>query len=360
MGVGIAYMDGPRLARSLFAASDWVAAGREEINRINVFPVPDGDTGTNFSLTLRAVADALRALGDASLPATAQHDGPGRGPRCPGQLGNDAGPFPHGCRRVDRRQGHRHARRAGRRALHRGGTPVRRARRPSGRHHPDGRPRGRRRRRTRRGTVTRHRRVHAADAPRGRGGAGAHPGAHGGAQGGGRRGRRWHGLHADDRRRRAVHRRRPDPGGRSGVHRRVRRPRGGHGSGGGSGLPVLHRGRGPRRTAATRQRGPGGAPDLRGLTGRGRHGRHPQRPCAYRHPRRRLYLCVPLGAVGEDEGGGHAGPASGPAARGPEAGRHRRRQRLGPPRRRARPPWHHPGSPAGHLRGRGVPGSGRR
>ena len=65
-------MDGPRLARSLHAASDWVAAGREEINRINVFPVPDGDTGTNFSLTLRAVADALRALGDASLSETAR------------------------------------------------------------------------------------------------------------------------------------------------------------------------------------------------------------------------------------------------------------------------------------------------
>lgn len=69
---GIAYIDGPRLARGLYAASDWVAAGREEINRINVFPVPDGDTGTNFSLTLRAVADALRALGDASLPETAR------------------------------------------------------------------------------------------------------------------------------------------------------------------------------------------------------------------------------------------------------------------------------------------------
>ena len=72
MTVGIAYVDGPRLARSLFAAADWVAAGRDEINRINVFPVPDGDTGTNFSLTLRAVADALRALGDASLPETAR------------------------------------------------------------------------------------------------------------------------------------------------------------------------------------------------------------------------------------------------------------------------------------------------
>ena len=68
--MGIAYVDGPRLTRALFAASDWVAAGREEINRINVFPVPDGDTGTNFSLTLRSVADVLRALGDAPLPDT--------------------------------------------------------------------------------------------------------------------------------------------------------------------------------------------------------------------------------------------------------------------------------------------------
>ncbi len=72
MTSGITYLDGPRLARSLFAAADWVAAGRDEINRINVFPVPDGDTGTNFSLTLRAVADALRALGDAPLPETAR------------------------------------------------------------------------------------------------------------------------------------------------------------------------------------------------------------------------------------------------------------------------------------------------
>ncbi|MEP6572105.1 MAG: DegV family protein [Gemmatimonadota bacterium] len=72
MNVGIAYVDGPRLARSLLAAADWVAAGKDEINRINVFPVPDGDTGTNFSLTLRSVADALRALGDASLSDTAR------------------------------------------------------------------------------------------------------------------------------------------------------------------------------------------------------------------------------------------------------------------------------------------------
>lgn len=68
MTVGIAYVDGPRLRRSLLAAADWVAAGRDELNRINVFPVPDGDTGTNMWLTLRAVAHALRELGEAPLP----------------------------------------------------------------------------------------------------------------------------------------------------------------------------------------------------------------------------------------------------------------------------------------------------
>ena len=69
VGIGIAYLDGPRLRRSLLAAADWVAAGRDELNRLNVFPVPDGDTGTNLCLTLREVARALRGLpGDAALP----------------------------------------------------------------------------------------------------------------------------------------------------------------------------------------------------------------------------------------------------------------------------------------------------
>lgn len=49
-----------------------MAAGRDELNRINVFPVPDGDTGTNMCLTLRSVSAALREIGNgegaASLP----------------------------------------------------------------------------------------------------------------------------------------------------------------------------------------------------------------------------------------------------------------------------------------------------
>ena len=72
MGIAIGYVDGPRLRRSLLAAAEWVRSGREELNRINVFPVPDGDTGTNFTLTMRSIAEALHRLRpDAPLPEVA-------------------------------------------------------------------------------------------------------------------------------------------------------------------------------------------------------------------------------------------------------------------------------------------------
>ena len=54
------------------AAAEWVGAGRDELNRINVFPVPDGDTGTNFTLTMRSIAEAIHRLRpDATLAEVA-------------------------------------------------------------------------------------------------------------------------------------------------------------------------------------------------------------------------------------------------------------------------------------------------
>lgn len=44
------------------AASSLLGSRKEEINRLNVFPVPDGDTGTNMSLTLQSVVDNIGAL----------------------------------------------------------------------------------------------------------------------------------------------------------------------------------------------------------------------------------------------------------------------------------------------------------
>ena len=55
--------------RTCFPAAAKVVADRaEEINKLNVFPVPDGDTGTNMSLTLGTVVKEVEALpADASM-----------------------------------------------------------------------------------------------------------------------------------------------------------------------------------------------------------------------------------------------------------------------------------------------------
>jgi DAK2 domain fusion protein YloV len=54
------------------AAAAAVADKAEEINKLNVFPVPDGDTGTNMSLTLGTVVKEVQALpADASMQEVA-------------------------------------------------------------------------------------------------------------------------------------------------------------------------------------------------------------------------------------------------------------------------------------------------
>ena len=52
------------LREAFETAERWLLANREGINAINVYPVPDGDTGTNMLLTLRA---ALRGIDGADL-----------------------------------------------------------------------------------------------------------------------------------------------------------------------------------------------------------------------------------------------------------------------------------------------------
>ena len=43
-------------------AVDALAEAREEIDALNVYPVPDGDTGTNMYLTIAAARDAIREI----------------------------------------------------------------------------------------------------------------------------------------------------------------------------------------------------------------------------------------------------------------------------------------------------------
>ena len=69
----IRYLDGRRFRRALLAACDHARHAKGELNRINVFPVPDGDTGTNLALTVSTVAEELRRNdGDAGVAEVAQ------------------------------------------------------------------------------------------------------------------------------------------------------------------------------------------------------------------------------------------------------------------------------------------------
>ena len=50
------------LLNAIAVASKTLSERKDEINRLNVFPVPDGDTGTNMSLTLETVVENLANL----------------------------------------------------------------------------------------------------------------------------------------------------------------------------------------------------------------------------------------------------------------------------------------------------------
>lgn len=57
-------MDINRTRRIIATGVESLKARVEEVNRLNVFPVPDGDTGTNMSLTLAAVLDDVQKVSD--------------------------------------------------------------------------------------------------------------------------------------------------------------------------------------------------------------------------------------------------------------------------------------------------------
>ena len=53
-------IDGASFAQAVIHAAASLNLRKQEINELNVFPVPDGDTGTNMSLTIGTAATELR------------------------------------------------------------------------------------------------------------------------------------------------------------------------------------------------------------------------------------------------------------------------------------------------------------
>ena len=60
-------INGADFRRLMISAAASIEIHKQQLNELNVFPVPDGDTGTNMSMTINAAAADLRKLEDPSL-----------------------------------------------------------------------------------------------------------------------------------------------------------------------------------------------------------------------------------------------------------------------------------------------------
>lgn len=62
--MNITYIDGFMLKKAFIGAANLLEKNKEEVNSLNVFPVPDGDTGTNMYLTLKSAVNQISKLDD--------------------------------------------------------------------------------------------------------------------------------------------------------------------------------------------------------------------------------------------------------------------------------------------------------
>lgn len=60
-------IDGLSMKRLIDAGLTWLRTNKENVNALNVFPVPDGDTGTNMTLTMQAAWTEIKDLGTKNL-----------------------------------------------------------------------------------------------------------------------------------------------------------------------------------------------------------------------------------------------------------------------------------------------------
>ena len=60
-------INGADFRRLMLSAAASIEIHKQQLNDLNVFPVPDGDTGTNMSMTINAAANDLRKTEDPSL-----------------------------------------------------------------------------------------------------------------------------------------------------------------------------------------------------------------------------------------------------------------------------------------------------
>ena len=64
-------MNGADFRSLILSAAASIEINKQKLNELNVFPVPDGDTGTNMSMTINAAANDLRKVQDVTLEKAA-------------------------------------------------------------------------------------------------------------------------------------------------------------------------------------------------------------------------------------------------------------------------------------------------
>ncbi|MBQ7038062.1 MAG: DAK2 domain-containing protein [Clostridia bacterium] len=64
-------IQGNQLRDAMISASNVLAGQKQQVDELNIFPVPDGDTGTNMSMTFSAAARELARLGEPTISQTA-------------------------------------------------------------------------------------------------------------------------------------------------------------------------------------------------------------------------------------------------------------------------------------------------
>ena len=72
MSVATKTINAEMLSKMFLAGAGNIEAQKEYINELNVFPVPDGDTGTNMSLTIMAAAKEVAALNNPDMETLAK------------------------------------------------------------------------------------------------------------------------------------------------------------------------------------------------------------------------------------------------------------------------------------------------
>ncbi len=70
--MGMTTIDAKTLKKAFLAGAQNLEAKKEWINELNVFPVPDGDTGTNMTMTIMSAAREVAALEDPTMEALAK------------------------------------------------------------------------------------------------------------------------------------------------------------------------------------------------------------------------------------------------------------------------------------------------